>query len=135
MHHSEIGHIVEIIEEYLLGVNDPYPVKIESHIPAQSTSSTIPLKRGIRLVAIVANSRITIEIDSLNEDDELIKIFYYQNSKDTQQSLSFISYPSDLDFDSAKNLIRTLIQASKGKITLSEIQNAGYIGNIYVLPV
>jgi hypothetical protein len=134
MHHSEIGQIVEIIEDYLLAANDPYPVKIESFRPAQQTGSTIPLKRGIRLIALVSNSRITVEIDSLNEDANQTKFFYYSSFADTQPSLAFASYVSEPNFDSVQNLIKSLIQVSKGKITLLDLQGAGYIGNIRVLP-
>lgn len=134
MHHSEIGQIVEIIEDYLLAINDPYPVKIESFRPSQQTGSTIPLKRGIRLIAIVSNSQITVEIDSLNEDANQTNFFYYSSLADTQPSLAFASYVSDLNFDSVQNLIKSLIQVSKGKITLLDLQGAGYIGNIRVLP-
>jgi hypothetical protein len=134
MHHSEIGHIVEIIEEYLLGVNDLYPVKIESYRPSQRGNRDTPTVRGIRIVAIVVNSRITIEICSLNEDANQSKFLYYSSHTDTQPSLSFYSHTSDLCFDSVKDLIRTLIQASKGKIPLSEIQEKGFIGRIQVLP-
>jgi hypothetical protein len=134
MHHSEIGQIVEIIEEYLLAVNDPYPVKIESFCPSQSTGSTIPLKRGIRLIALVSNSKIIAEIGSLNEDDNRINFFYYSSITDIQPSVALASYVSNLNFDSVKSLIKSLIQISKGKIPLSDIQSAGYIGNIRVLP-
>jgi hypothetical protein len=134
MHHSEIGHIIEIIEEYLLGVDELYPVKIESYRPSQRAGLGIPVVRGIRLVTIVINSRITIEIDSLNEDANQSRICYYSSDNDDRPSLSFASHTSDLCFDSFKNLIRTLIQASKGKISLSEIQEKGFIGRIQVLP-
>jgi hypothetical protein len=134
MHHSEIGQIVEVIEDYLLAINDPYPIKIESFRPSQQTGSTIPLKRGIRLIALVSNSRITVEIDSLNEDANQTNFFYYSSFADTQPSLAFTSYVSDLNFDSVKNLIKSLIQVSKGRTPLSELQSAGYIGNICVLP-
>lgn len=134
MHHSEIGQIVEIIEEYLLAVNDPYPVKIESFRPSQSTGSTIPITRGIRLITLVSNSKITVEIDSLSEDANQTKFFYYTSLTDIQPSVAFISYTSELNFDSVKSLIKSLIQTSKGKVPLSDIQSAGYIGTISVLP-
>ncbi|WP_373545390.1 hypothetical protein [Chamaesiphon sp.] len=134
MHHSEIGQIVEIIDEYLLAVNDNYPVKIESFCPSQSTGSTIPLKRGIRLIALVSNSKITVEIDSLNEDANQTNFFYYSSLTDTHPSIAFASYVSNLNFESVKSLIKSLIQISKGKVPLSDLQSAGYIGNIRVLP-
>jgi hypothetical protein len=132
MHHKEIGQFVHYLSKYLILDNDPYPVKIEPMVIDPVMEPFNEESRGIRLVALVKNSRITIEIDHYQEDSNETKVLYYSAIADNSPSLSLIHHSSDLDFTKIEPVIKVLIEVACGKKCLLTLQSLGWIGNFYI---
>jgi hypothetical protein len=111
MHHKEIGQFVHYLSKYLILDNDPYPVKIEPMVIDPVMEPFNEESRGIRLVALVKNSRITIEIDHYQEDSNETKVLY---------------------FTKIEPVIKVLIEVACGKKCLLTLQSLGWIGNFYI---
>lgn len=118
MHHSEIGKILEVIEDFFLPVDSFAPTVISPVLP--STEDCFK-GYGIKIVTQWAKSKVEMEINSTNRDSNHIEMHFYQLATNVESTLSLCCTAVKYDEYSIRFFLKTIMQISKGKLKVEDV--------------
>jgi hypothetical protein len=95
MHHTDIGRIIEVLEDFFLTTDTPAPITISPIAPAPGDRSSY---YGINVVVRWADSQLVAEINEGNKDSNATKLHFYLQATEPKPSLSVQWRPTSIVF-------------------------------------
>jgi hypothetical protein len=121
MHHSEIGKIIEVIEDFFLPVDSFVPTVISPMLP--DTEDCFNKGYGIRIITQWAKSKVEMEINSANRDSNNVEMHFYQVATNEESTLSLCCAATKYDEYSIRFFLKTIMQISKGKLKVEDVDS------------
>jgi hypothetical protein len=120
MHHAEISKIVEVFEDFMLGMESHQPpVTIESFLRENGGEGD----RGIQIIFQVLNSKIIAEINDTDEDCNEVRLHFYLKNNSGCPDVSVLQSEQEFETNSIRFFVRSALWVLKDKIPLSRMKN------------
>jgi hypothetical protein len=116
MHHTDLGKLLEVFEDFVILLDDSCSIAITPIVPPPNEHMTA---YGIKLIFRWADSQLIAEINNHDRDSNETRLHFYSSSTAKKPDLSVTYCAGDFDGDSIRLFLRTGIKLSKGQIDLS----------------
>jgi hypothetical protein len=117
MHHAEISKIVEVFEDFILGMDSPSTVAIESFLPKGREE-----ERGINIVLEHLDSKIVAQINDTDRGCNHVELHFYFKKNTGYPDVSAFHSGQELETDSIRFFVRSALLVLKDKIPLSKMK-------------
>jgi hypothetical protein len=121
MHHAEISKIVEVLEDFVLGMDSPSTVAIESFLPKGKQED-----RGINIVLKHLDSKIVAQINDPDRDCNDVELHFYFAKDSKYPDVSVLYQEQEFETDSIRFFIRSALWVVKDKIPLSNMKDYNF---------
>jgi hypothetical protein len=132
MHHTDIGRIIEVLEDFFLTTDTPAPITIAPITPVPGNRSSY---YGINIVVRWADSQLIAEINEADKDSNETKLHFYLQVHEPKPSLSVKYSFNEFNGDPLRLFFKTSLQISKGKLDLSRMKPKEFFYQTNLTPI